>query len=247
MSEQQYFKYTLNVVLIPMVLVLAIWTVYWVEIRFHMNLNTYGVFPRTLSGLKGVLFSPFIHGSLDHLYSNTLPIAILSASLFYFYRQVAWKVLFWGLICSGILTWLIGRASFHIGMSGIIYVLASFIFFKGIFTKYYRLTALSMFVVFIDGGLLWYIFPIEDGISWEGHLAGFVTGLLLATVLKVSMPVLKKYAWEHDDYNEDEDEFLKHFDEDGNFIEAPKETDIDLEAPVKITYFFKKKNEDDDA
>ncbi len=247
MSEQHYFKYTYSVLLVPMFLVLSIWTVFWVELKFHVNLNDFGVYPRTVSGLKGVLFSPFVHGSLDHLYSNTLPTAILSASLFYFYRQVAWKVLFYGILLSGVLTWVIGRPSYHIGISGLIYVLASFIFFKGIFTKYYRLTALSMFVVFIYGGLLWYIFPIEDGISWEGHMAGFVTGLFLALVLKVQMPSLKKYAWEREDYNEEEDAFLKHFDENGNFIELPEENLEDPEDPVKITYFFKEKKNNSDS
>ena len=178
-----------------MVSVLLIWSVFWFEIRFQVNLNDLGIYPRSLSGLKGILFSPVLHGSLEHLYNNTLPLLILMASLFYFYRDVALRVVLIGLLFSGILTWLIGRPSFHIGASGLIYVLASFIFFKGIFTKYYRLVALSLMVVFLYGGLLWYIFPIKEGISWEGHLSGFITGLLLAAFVKTRLPKPVKYVW----------------------------------------------------
>ena len=137
---------------------------------------------------------------------------------------------------------MIGRPSYHIGASGLIYVLASFIFFKGIFTKHFRLVALSLVVVFLYGGLLWYIFPIKDGISWEGHLAGFVTGLFLAIFLKTTVPPLKKYAWEKEGYKEEEDEFLKHFDEDGNFIENKPEESED--SGLKITYHYRKKDPD---
>ena len=127
------------------------------------------------------------------------------------------------MLLSGLITWGIGRSSYHIGASGIIYVLASFIFFKGIFSKYYRWIALSLIVVFIYGSLIWYVFPIKDGISWEGHLGGFITGLLLAVFLKVEQPMEKRYDWEAQDYDDENDVFLQHFDEDGNFIEKPPE------------------------
>ena len=239
MSEETYFKFSNKVLLVPMIAVLLIWTVFWVEIRFQINLNQYGIFPRTLKGLKGVLFSPFLHGSIEHLYNNTLPLAILTASLVYFYRSISLKVLLWGVLLSGLLTWFIGRPSYHIGASGIIYVLASFIFFKGIFTKHYRLVALSLIVVFIYGSLLWFIFPLKDDISWEGHLAGFITGLFLAFFVKAKIPTTKKYPWELENYNEEEDEFLKHFDEDGNFIENKDEVENSEDPAYKITYHFK--------
>lgn len=240
MSDSNYFKYSNAVVIAPMLLVLLIWTVFWVEVSFHVNLNNHGVYPRTISGLQGIIFSPFIHGSLEHLYNNTIPIAILTASLFYFYRKVAFKVLVLGVLISGLLTWIIGRPSYHIGISGVIYVLASFIFFKGVFTKYFRLIALSLFVVFIYGSLLWYIFPIEEGISWEGHLAGFITGLILAILIKTQIPTSKKYAWEKEDYNEEEDEFLKHFDKDGNFVEQTEKVPEIDENRIEIKYHYKK-------
>ncbi|WP_411031125.1 rhomboid family intramembrane serine protease [Spongiimicrobium sp. 3-5] len=240
MSESSYFRFSDKVVLMPFLTVLLIWVVFWAEIRFHINLNEYGVYPRTLEGLRGVLLSPFIHGSVEHLYNNTIPIAVLMASLFYFYRKIAVKVLLWGVLLSGLLTWCIGRPSYHIGASGLIYVLASFIFFKGIFTKHYRLTALSFFVVFIYGGLLWYIFPVLGNISWEGHLSGFITGLLLAIFLKVQMPSTKKYAWEREDYKEEEDEFLKHFDEQGNFIESQEQEPPPDDPGLTIRYHYKK-------
>ncbi len=242
MNESNYFKFSPSLLLVPLVAVLSIWSVFWVELRFGVNLNHFGVYPRRLSGLMGVICSPFIHGSLEHLYNNTIPLAVLTLSLSYFYRKNALRILVMGVLLSGFLTWLIGRPSYHIGASGLIYVLASFIFFKGVFTKYYRLIALSLAIVFIYGSMLWYIFPIKDGISWEGHLAGFLVGLLLAKVVRTKTPVLKKYPWEKDDFNEEEDAFLKHFDEDGNFIERPEEVDTE---GIQIIYDYKKSDKED--
>ena len=238
MSEERYFEFTPAVLILPMLAMLSIWFVFWVEVRFQINLNDFGIYPRTFKGLRGVLFSPFLHGSVQHLYNNTLPVAILSGALVFFYRKNALRVLILGILLSGFLTWLIGRPSYHIGASGLIYVLASFIFFKGIFTKHFRLVALSLLVVFIYGGLLWYIFPIREEISWEGHLAGFVTGLFLAVVLKTDLPPVKKYAWENENFAEEDDAFMKHFDEDGNFIESKEE--LSDEERLDIRYHYKR-------
>jgi len=236
------FKFSNAVVLAPMVAVLSIWIVFWVEVQFVINLNDYGVYPRTLSGLKGVIFSPFIHGSIKHLYNNTIPLAVLTAFLFYFYQSAALRVLLFGTLASGLLTWAIARPSFHIGASGVIYLLASFIFFKGILAKNYRLVALSLVVVFIYGSMIWYIFPVKDGISWEVHLAGFVTGLVLAFVTRVRVPEVRKYDWEREDFNEEDDPFLKHFDEHGNFIEmTPEET----QQKIEIKYHYKESSDED--
>ncbi|GAB5472571.1 MAG: rhomboid family intramembrane serine protease [Maribacter sp.] len=241
MVEQNYFRFSNSVVVAPLLAIITIWSVYWIELRFQMNWNDYGVYPRTVQGIRGILFSPFIHASLEHLYNNTIPLAVLMASLFYFYRNIAARTLLLGIFFSGLLTWVIGRPSYHIGASGVIYFLASFIFFKGMITRYYRLVALSLMVVFIYGSLLWYIFPIKEGISWEGHLGGFLTGLALAYILKAPVPSSKKFAWEHEDYNEEEDEFLRHFDEHGNFIETPKELE---EEPIRYTYQYKEDTEE---
>jgi len=238
MSENQYFKFTNAVVIAPLIAVITIWTVFLMELRFQVNLNEYGIYPQKISGLKGIVFSPFIHGSAEHLYNNTIPLAVLTAALFYFYRNISWKILLIGILVSGFFTWAIGRPSYHIGASGVIYLLASFIFFKGIFTKHYRLIALSLIVVFIYGSMLWYIFPVEDGISWEGHLGGFLAGLALAFFMKSDIPTPKKYDWEHEDYNEEADEFLRQFDKNGNFV-GNRNEEIDDES-FKINYHFKK-------
>lgn len=236
MSQNQDFKFSNSVLFVPFFSMLLIWVVYWLELKLGVNFNEYGVYPRKIEGLKGILCGPFIHGSREHLYNNTIPLVVLTAATFYFYRSVAWKVIVFGILLSGFFTWIIGRPSFHIGASGLIYVLVSFIFFKGIFTKHFRLIALSLAVVFLYGSMIWYIFPIEEGISWEGHLSGFLVGFTMAYFLQTTVPKEKKYAWEKDDYNEDEDEFMKHFDEDGNFIENP-ETE---KKEIVLRYEYKK-------
>lgn len=240
MGNKEHFKFSNAVILAPLLAVLSIWTVFWVEVKFGFNFNDYGIYPRRISGLGGIVFSPFIHGSVSHLYNNTIPLAVLTAFLFYFYRQSAVKALFIGVVLSGFITWTIARPSYHIGASGIIYVLVSFIFFKGIFTKYFRLVALSLVVVFIYGSMIWYVFPVEGNISWEGHLAGFITGLLMALFLKVNIPEPKKYEWEKEDYEEEHDPFLRHFDENGNFIEDKS----DAEPEIKVKYHYRESKEE---
>tara|TARA_R110002153_G_scaffold127733_1_gene275449 strand:- start:108 stop:854 length:747 start_codon:yes stop_codon:yes gene_type:complete len=245
MSEMGHFKFSNKILGIPLMAMILIWVVYWVELVIGVNFNEMGVKPRTLLGLRGVILSPFIHGSLEHLYNNTIPLGILLSALWYFYRDVAWKVLVYGILLSGLITWLIGRTSYHIGVSGLIYVLASFIFFKGIFSSYFRLVALSLIVVFIYGSMLWYIFPVKEGMSWEGHLGGFLTGLFLAKVVKARIPPTKKYEWEKEDFKEEDDLFLQHFDENGNFRELPTEEDTDEESSLKINYIFKENSENE--
>lgn len=250
MRDQDQFKYSTGVVAYPIAFVLLIWLIFWAEVRFGFRLNDLGVYPRTLSGLKGVIFSPFIHSSMEHLYHNSIPLLVLSMALFYFYRPIAWKVLVYGILLSGILTWLIARPAYHIGASGVIYVLMSFIFFKGVFAKYFRLVALSLLVVFLYGSMIWYVFPVKEQMSWEGHLSGLITGLLFAVIFRKSIAKPFKYEWEREDYNEEDDPFLKHFDENGNFIEnISEEADEADESEVRkpryiIKYHIRRRKQD---
>ncbi|WP_242202439.1 rhomboid family intramembrane serine protease [Aestuariivivens insulae] len=243
MNANEPFKFSIGVIAYPLFFVLAIWLVFWFEVRFGYNFGKYGIYPQTLKGLRGIVLSPFIHGDLKHLYHNTIPLFVLSAALFYFYRAIAWKVLFWGILLSGFLTWSIGRPSYHIGASGLIYVLVSFTFFKGVFAKHFRLIALSLLIVFLYGSMIWYTLPIKEGISWEGHLSGLIIGLVFALFFRRAIAKPKKYVWEQDNYNEADDPFLKHFDENGNFIEEI-EPDKNPDEPI-IKYTYKKRSETD--
>lgn len=219
MAVKKPLEFTLDVICYPLLFVFIAWFVFWIETRFKLNLNYLGIYPKKIDGLRGIIFSPFIHSSLKHLFNNSIPLLVLGTALFYFYRNIRWKLFFLGFVFTGLLTWLIGRPALHIGGSGILYMLASFLFFKGILSKQYQLTALALVVVFLYGGLLWYLFPIDPTISWEGHLSGFLVGFVLALIFKKNPIENKKFEWEKETYNEAEDEFMNYFDEDGNFIE----------------------------
>lgn len=222
--QDHQFQYSNSVVLLPLLFLLALWGVFWYETMFNVNLHHFGIYPRESFGLKGIVFSPFLHGNFQHLVNNSLALAVLLPILNFFYRKQTIMVIVFGILFSGLGTWLLGRPSYHIGASGLIYVLVSFIFFKGIFTKYYRLMAVSFFVVMFYGGSVWYMFPnVDDSLSWEGHLAGFLTGLAMALLIRTPQfgkPLV--YDWEYPNFNPKEDAFMKNFDENGNFNPPPK-------------------------
>lgn len=211
MKENSQLKSTKGIFRIPILYVVGIWVVYCIEIYFNFNFNKYGVFPRELFGLRGVFLTHFIHSDVDHLFNNSVPLFVLLLSLFYFYKETAYKVLLFGGIASGFLTWLIAREAYHIGASGIVYLLFSFIFFSGMIRKHYRLVALSLITIFLYGSMIWYVLPIKDGMSWEGHLSGFLVGLFFAIFYRNKGLVRLEHQYTHT-------EFDLLFDQEGNYV-----------------------------
>ncbi len=189
-------------ILYPTLFVAILWIIKLFEIAFDENLSWYGLFPRTLHGLIGILFSPLLHGDLDHLISNTLPLLILGTIIFFFYRSIAFKVFFWVYLMTGLWVWAAARGSYHIGASGLIYGFISFLFFSGVFRKDSRLLALSMFVVFVYGGTIWGIFPFSPKISFESHFLGALAGLITAYNFRKEGPPARVYDWGDDEENE---------------------------------------------
>lgn len=251
MNDHHHFKFTPSVWIVPTLLLFLMWFVFLVENSFNIDWSSHGILPRTFLGLQGVIFSPFLHGNLNHIANNTIPLFILTAALIYFYRNLSLKVLVYGIGLSGIITWVIGRDSIHIGASGLIYVLVSFIFFKGMMTQYYRLMALSLTVVLIYGGMVWYVFPeVDKTISWEGHLAGLITGFLFAAYFKTpDYNESIQYEWEKPGFNPEDDAFMKHFDENGNFVNTPQpeeELPEELPQPFIYVYEYKESKENDE-
>ena len=183
---------------------LIIWLVWFVEITLDLDFARYGLFPRKLSGLKGIIFAPLIHANLTHLFNNSVPMLVLTTALFYFYPDLSVRIFLLTYLMVGIWVWVGGRDSYHIGASGLVYGLASFLFFSGVFRNYIRLMAVSLVVVFLYGSLVWGIFPIKDGISWESHLLGGVAGLTLAVYFRKSGPQKPEHHWD-DEYDELED------------------------------------------
>lgn len=223
MNEEKQFQFSQRVFIIPFLLVFVIWFVYWLEIRFGWNFNKSGIYPRTLNGFKGVFLSPFIHSDTSHLFNNSIPLVVLSAGLFYFYKKVAFKVLLIGGFFSGFFTWVIARESYHIGASGIVYLLFSFVFFSGIIKKHYRLVAMSLITIFLYGSMIWYVLPIKEGMSWEGHLSGFLVGLILAIFYRNKGIIKEKFEFSKTDFDD-------MFDENGNYI-PPVEEEVPEQLP----------------
>ena len=195
-------KNLFKILFVPMMFLLIMWTTHLFQFVFNISFIKLGVLPKTYIGLKGVVFSPFIHKDWSHLINNSYPILVLGTLLFYSYKKIAYRIFFLLFIFSGVLLWMIGRQSFHIGASGIIYSLASFLFFSGIIRKNPPLTAISLVVLFLYGSMIWGLFPINKFSSWEGHLSGFITGLVISILFREDGPQRKKYQWEIDEENE---------------------------------------------
>jgi len=201
-------KKIISILFIPLLFLLLMWLVKIIEVNFQISFVPYGVFPQTIDGLKGILFSPFIHKDFTHLINNSYPILILGGMIFAIYRKIATQLFVWLYFVAGFFLWVIGRPSFHIGASGFIYALASFLLVSGIIRKNPRLTAVSMLVIFLYGSMIWGLLPTKEPISWEGHLAGFIAGIIVALFYKNEGPKPKKYQWEIDE--EIEEELLKN-------------------------------------
>jgi membrane associated rhomboid family serine protease len=163
-----------------LIFILVLWGVRIVDSLLPTDLCQFGIVPRNLVGLLGLIFAPFLHGNYFHLISNTVPVFVLLLILFFFYPKNAWTVIIESVLIGGGLVWLFGRSASHVGISGLIYSLAAFLIVAGIYKKDMKSLILSIAVLTAYGGLIWGIFPGRYWISWEGHLFGALAGGIVA-------------------------------------------------------------------
>ena len=201
-EEKKRFVYSL---VFPGFFVLLLWAVKFFETGMEISLVEGGVYPRRWTGLQGILFSPLIHGDWKHLINNSMPVLLLSLALFYFYRDIAYKI--WLLIyfIGGILLWSVGRQAYHIGASGLIYGLAAFLFLSGLIRRVNSLTAISLLVVFWYGSMVWGLLPFDFEVSFEAHITGAVSGVILAVMYRDQGPEPEKSTLDEEEDPSEED------------------------------------------
>lgn len=168
----------------PLYFVLLMWGMHIIKIAGNFNWNIYGIHPREADGLLGILMAPLLHSGFNHLFSNTVPLFMMFTLIMLFYSKVA-KMSFVGIyILTGIAVWFLGRDVIHIGASGVVYGLISFVFWSGIFRKNFKSVVLTIIIIFFYSGYIAGVFPGKPGISWESHLLGAVVGMLVAFVVR---------------------------------------------------------------
>ena len=187
---------------------------------------------------------------MEHLFSNALPLFLLGMMMLYFYRSLTLRVFILVYLLSGIGTWFIGKEnSIHIGASGVVNGLVTFLFMSGILKKDTRLMALSMLVIFLYGSIVWGMIPLPLDISWEAHLSGGLAGIFCAFIFRNKGPQRKKFDWELEEENEEENPespenndvyFMPEIDENTDISPRPANND-----PI-IRYIYQEKKEDGD-
>ena len=171
-------------VLVILIVLFVLGTVYTADAWWYLDLKQWGIQPRTLKGLVGILTMPFLHGDFDHLASNSFALVVLGMCLLHFYPRcafpVALNVVFWG----GLLVWCFARPANHIGASGLTYGMSAFLFLSGVIRRNRVSAGPALIVALLYGGTVWGIFPIQVGVSWEGHLFGAMVGCYLSLLYR---------------------------------------------------------------
>ena len=185
-----------------------LWGIHFVLYLLDINTAFFGVIPRNIGGLTGIFTAPFVHGDLSHLMSNSGPLFVLMAAMLIFYPKSGVRATFFIYLMTGIWVWVAGHSGSHIGASGVVYGLAGFLFFSGIFRWETKSLALTLFVAFLYGGMVWGVLPGQKGISWESHLFGLVAGAVFAYFFrKQDVAPKKRYAWDNEPETDPRDEF----------------------------------------
>ena len=207
-------KHFLNSIFKSIIIVSTLWIAFLFNDIFDLQWNEYGLHPRDPEALFGIFTMPFLHGDLSHLFSNSIPLLVLLFSIFYFFHKKAGLILMMTWFLSGLLTWFIGTEGVHVGASGMVYALAFFLVTISIIKQEIKLMAYSLIIIFLYGSIVWGFFPQlfpDKHISWEGHLAGTITGIVLAFFYRNEGPVKKVYFEEEE---EEEEEAEEEFGED---------------------------------
>ena len=222
---------------IPALLVTLMWVVKVAEMAFSINLSPWGLEPQCAKGLFGILTMPFLHGSWEHLLTNSVPLLVLGTALYYCYPTLANRILVISWLVSGLLTWCIGNpGSIHVGASALIYSLNLFLIISGFIRRNRQLIVIALIMVFLYGSFLWGMIPafaIPQHISWEGHLSGAITGVLLAFLYKKQGPQKEEHHWDEEEEEQDDDQ------DDPNqkpYWDVPMPTDEELTVQYRFRH-----------
>ncbi len=187
-SESDSFQLTrqhlLESLRFPMIAVLFIWLVHFWQTMDGFDPGAYGIMSRRIWGLRGIVTAPLVHGSWAHLISNTVPLFVTLFVSLYFYRKVAMRAFWLVYFLTGISVWLFARPVSHIGASGVIYGMVSFVFWNGIFRRSLRSIILAAIIMLLYSGMFLGVLPDQEGISWESHLIGSLAGIFAAFLFK---------------------------------------------------------------
>lgn len=185
---------------LSLVFVGILWAVFIIDSAFGLRLGRFGLRPGSVAGLVGVFTAPLLHAGFQHILSNTLPMFISLTATLYLYPNSAARVIPAVWLGSGLLAWVIGRPSLHIGASGLIYGLLAYVFVGGVLRRDMRSVSVSLMVAFLYGSMIWGVLPTRPNMSWEMHLSGAVVGVLMALVyMKWDRVPVVRYDWEDDD------------------------------------------------
>ncbi|WP_353368556.1 rhomboid family intramembrane serine protease [Aliiglaciecola sp. NS0011-25] len=175
-----------------------LWCIKSFEILFHVDLSWLGVYPYSSKGLLGIITAPLVHGSVEHLFNNTLSLLILGVFLIYGYPRSRWRVILFVWLFSGVCVWLFARNAYHLGASGLTHGVFFYLFVVSLFRRDKSSIAIIMAAFFMYGGMTMTIFPRQENISFEYHLFGAVAGIVSALLWRKldPKPIIKRYEWE---------------------------------------------------
>jgi membrane associated rhomboid family serine protease len=177
--------------------VALLWLVHLMNWGLDLDPRPLGLEPREWPGLVGIVTAPLVHSDFAHLVANSVPLAAVGAVMLFLYPHSTLRVLPAVYLGTGAVVWLFGRDSVHLGASGLVYGLVSYVFFAGLLRRDRRAIAASLLVAFTYGTLAWGVLPLDPRVSWETHLAAGVIGLLMALVQRrLDVPPRKRYTWE---------------------------------------------------
>jgi membrane associated rhomboid family serine protease len=174
---------------IPLRLVFLMWLFFFLEYNLGLPLSAFGIHPRSLMGLIGIVIAPMVHGNIIHLISNTFPLLFLGGVLFYFYPRIAVTVFFRSYIWTNILVWLFARNANHIGASGLIYGIAFFLIFFGLLRRDFMSLMISIITILLYGGVFYGVLPSDPAISWESHFGGALVGITSAVAFSAKKKI----------------------------------------------------------
>lgn len=207
MQEPSPTQKLLNAAQWPVYMIIIMWISKLLEIFGGMHFSNWGIWPRHMEGLWGIWAAPLIHGSMGHLINNSVPFFVTGLIIFYFYKRIALPTvaIIWTL--TGLLVWIFGKPAFHIGASGVVYGMVSFIFWTGIFNRDRKSIVLALIILFLYSGMFYGVLPNQPGVSWESHLLGGIVGILVAYLFKNREENLDEWDEEESDYFFDPDTF----------------------------------------